>query len=96
MENLRNADDRHRGGASGDVPPFLPEGAFVVQLKTDTANQGGTLAGRVEHVVSGRATHFESPADLLAFMREAFQRHAALVEDAAQAGQGRTGASRKL
>jgi hypothetical protein len=96
MDNLRKADDRHRAAASGDAPAFLPEGAFVVQLRTGTANRGDALVGRVEHVVSGRATHFESPADLLAFMREALQRHPSLVEDAALAGQGRTGASGKL
>jgi len=27
----------------------------------------GRLAGRVEHVVSGQATHFASPEELLAF-----------------------------
>ena len=93
MDNLRKADNRRRGAAPGDTPAFLPEGAFVVQLRTGTANQGKALVGRVEHVVSGRATHFESPADLLAFMREALQRQALSVEDAAQAGKGRTGAS---
>ena len=96
MDNLQKADDRHGGGASGDAPAFLPEGAFVVQLRTGTANRGGVLVGRVEHVVSGRATHFESPAALLAFMRDVLRPHPQLTEDAAHGGTSRTGTSRKV
>jgi hypothetical protein len=42
--------------------------AFVVQLRADTAVEHGHLAGRVEHVVSGQATDFESLQTLLAFI----------------------------
>lgn len=56
--------------ASGDAPLFLPEGAFVVQFKTDRPTAPDSLAGRVEHVVSGQAAHFTSPAELLTFLSE--------------------------
>lgn len=42
--------------------------AFVVQLRAETAVEQGHLAGRVEHVVSGQATDFQSLETLLAFM----------------------------
>jgi hypothetical protein len=42
--------------------------AFVVQLAATAEVASGHLEGRVEHVVSGQATHFASLADLLAFM----------------------------
>jgi hypothetical protein len=42
--------------------------AFVVQFRADTAVAQGYLAGRVEHVVSGQATDFQSLETLLAFM----------------------------
>jgi hypothetical protein len=42
--------------------------AFVVQFQSDTMVEQGHLAGRVEHVVSGQATTFQSLEMLLAFM----------------------------
>ncbi len=42
--------------------------AFVVQLWADTAVEQGRLAGRVEHVVSGQATDFQSLETLLVFI----------------------------
>jgi hypothetical protein len=42
--------------------------AFVVQLAATAEVAPGRLEGRVEHVVSGQATHFHSLDDLLAFM----------------------------
>jgi hypothetical protein len=42
--------------------------AFVVQFLATAAVDAGRLEGRVEHVVSGQATHFHSLEDLLAFM----------------------------
>ena len=42
--------------------------AFVVQLLATAEVAPGRLAGRVEHVVSGQATHFASLEDLLACM----------------------------
>ena len=40
--------------------------AFVVQFRA-----GSETAGRVEHVTSSRATHFESLEELLAFVKHA-------------------------
>jgi hypothetical protein len=42
--------------------------AFVVQLSAETEGEKGQWAGRVEHIVSGKATHFFSVEELLAFM----------------------------
>ena len=42
--------------------------AFVVHFRTNTASVRGQVAGRVEHVVSGQSTHFNSLEELLAFM----------------------------
>jgi len=48
--------------------PLLPHWAFVVQFRADTDVERGACTGRVEHVVSGQATHFQSLEELLAFM----------------------------
>ena len=48
--------------------PLSVTRAFVVQLRSDAAVEQGHLAGRVEHVVSGQATDFQSLETLLAFM----------------------------
>ena len=42
--------------------------AFLVQVHAEAEVAQGRLAGRVEHVVSGQATHFASPEELLAFI----------------------------
>jgi hypothetical protein len=42
--------------------------AFVVQFRDDTDVAAERLVGRVEHVVSGRATHFSSLEELLTFI----------------------------
>lgn len=44
--------------------------AFVVAFDADANLQAGRVSGRVEHVVSGRATLFQSPEILLAFMAQ--------------------------
>ena len=44
--------------------------AFVVEFDADTDLQAGRVIGRVEHVVSGRATSFQSHEMLLAFMAQ--------------------------
>ena len=48
--------------------PLSPYRAFVVQFRAETEVKRGRYAGRVEHVVSGRATHFASLEELLAFI----------------------------
>jgi hypothetical protein len=49
-------------------PAFSPSRAFVVQFREETQIEGGHMAGRVEHVISGQAIHFESLEALLAFL----------------------------
>ena len=44
--------------------------AFVVEFDADADLQVGRVLGRVEHVVSGRATSFQSQEMLLAFMAQ--------------------------
>jgi hypothetical protein len=48
--------------------PLPVQRAFVVQLHAAAAVAQGQLAGRVEHVLSGQATHFHTLEELLAFM----------------------------
>ncbi len=45
--------------------------AFVVQISISRGSEGGSpLRGRVEHVVSGRATHFGSARELCRFIED--------------------------
>jgi len=48
--------------------PLLPQWAFVVQFRAETEVERRAWSGRVEHVVSGQATHFQSLEELLAFI----------------------------
>ena len=49
--------------------PMLPaERAFVVWLRGDCRPAEDDLRGRVEHVRTGALTHFDSLAELLAFL----------------------------
>ncbi len=49
--------------------PALPAGrAFVVMLRADYDPRREDVRGRVEHVRSGRTTHFASLAELLDFL----------------------------
>ena len=48
--------------------PLSPYRAFVVQFHGETNAAHGKVSGRVEHVVSGQATHFASVEELLAFI----------------------------
>ena len=62
--------------------PALPSWkAFVIQLSHDTTSDSGILAGRVEHLGSGRRQRFASGKELLsALMR--------LLSDVEAAGKG--------
>jgi hypothetical protein len=51
-------------------PPYAPTQAFVVQFGRETVVDTGRLAGRVEHVVSGKVSRFQSLDELVAFMTE--------------------------
>ena len=42
--------------------------AFVVQFRADAVVEQGHLTGRVEHVISGQATDFQSLETLLTFI----------------------------
>lgn len=49
--------------------PSLPTNrAFVVQLRAEAQVKQGEFKGRVEHIVSMRATHFHSWEELAAFI----------------------------
>ena len=51
-------------------PAFAPARAFVVQFGRETDLDTWRMAGRVEHVVSGKAARFQSVDELTAFMTE--------------------------
>jgi hypothetical protein len=49
--------------------PTLPlQRAFVVQVHADAEMAQGEVWGRVEHIISGQATHFQSIEELAHFM----------------------------
>ena len=47
-----------------------PDRAFVVHFRTTAAGRRRRFEGRVEHLTTGRTTHFASRAGLLAFFAE--------------------------
>jgi hypothetical protein len=53
---------------SGGARPLPVERAFVVQLHVETDVAQGRFAGRIEHVVSGQAAHFDTLESLLGFI----------------------------
>jgi hypothetical protein len=53
---------------SSSKPAFLSNRTFAVQLATEAQVTHGEFVGRVEHVDSMRATHFQSLDDLAAFI----------------------------
>jgi hypothetical protein len=50
------------------LAPLSVHYAFVVHFRVDSAVTRGRVAGRVEHIASGQATHFASLEELLAFI----------------------------
>ena len=51
--------------------PALPTNrAFVVQFSGQAGESPAHWAGRIEHIVSGHATHFTSWAELQTFMAQ--------------------------
>ena len=56
--------------AQTSASPLLPPWAFVVQFRVETDLAQERCTGRVEHVVSGQAAHFQSLEELLAFITE--------------------------
>lgn len=55
--------------------PLTPHGAFVVHLREGTPVTSSTMYGRVEHVVSGAATSFDSLEEVRAFMERVLADH---------------------
>jgi hypothetical protein len=51
-----------------DLQALAPEWAFVVQLRLGTLFDAPNLSGRIEHVVSGQASLFDSLEEVRAFM----------------------------
>ena len=51
-----------------EEPALTARRAFVVQFRAETDIEQGRVEGRVEHVVPGQATHFQSLEELLAFL----------------------------
>jgi hypothetical protein len=52
----------------GAEQPLPAHGAFVVQFGTATDVARGQFVGRIEHVVSGQATHFRTLEACVAFV----------------------------
>jgi hypothetical protein len=52
-----------------EIPILLPRGAFLVECSSGRTVSDDQLSGRVEHIVSGRATSFESTGTLIDFIR---------------------------
>ena len=48
--------------------PLSPHWAFVVQLRQGTPFTPDQLHGRIEHIISGKATTFQSLEEARAFM----------------------------
>ena len=58
--------------------PSLPSGrAFVVQFHAEADLAKGLFTGRVEHIVSYQATHFDSFEALVTFMERVLATHEA-------------------
>jgi hypothetical protein len=100
----RPARSRARWLPHASVPPpfevptrLLPERAFVVHLR-DREPSGGAragIAGRVEHVVSGRSVEFGSLAELSRFMKRMICRRAGRGEPG-PSGRGPPGRPRPI
>jgi hypothetical protein len=50
-----------------EEPDLVRRRAFIVQFRAETDLAQARCAGRVEHMVSGQATHFQSLEELLVF-----------------------------
>jgi len=62
-------DPRGDRSTTAEAPVLLPRGAFLVECRSSQTVSDDQLSGRVEHIVSGRATSFESAGSLIDFMR---------------------------
>lgn len=55
--------------------------AFVLQFRADTQFETQNVAGRIEHVASGRAMHFQSTEEFLAFISRMLWEHGTPPQD---------------
>ena len=53
-----------------DASPLSSRRAFVLLLRADADPRRGALAGRIEHVPTGRVLRFQSCEELLAFLAD--------------------------
>ena len=49
-------------------PAYPTQRAFVVQIHAEADMAQGEVRGRVEHIVTGQATHFETVEALVQFI----------------------------
>ena len=65
-------DKRHTAAPTSPAAllpaPLSPQWAFVVQLRQGTPFTSEQIHGRIEHVISGQATTFQSLEEARAFM----------------------------
>jgi hypothetical protein len=61
---------------------LIPASAFLVQFRAEAVSGGGKLAGRIEHVASGKTANFRSVEDLPMLLRQMLEE--ARGEDADQ------------
>lgn len=50
--------------------PYPIQHAFVVQFEAKTGLDAGSISGRIEHIVSGQATQFQSLVILVEFVTQ--------------------------
>ena len=67
-QRKREKRENQKMRTAGDQPLLPTHRAFVVQLYAQSKIEKGQFKGRVEHIVSGRSTHFSSMKALKAFM----------------------------
>jgi hypothetical protein len=67
-------------------------GAFVIQFRTGTDFTTGRIAGRAEHVASGRSGQFESVAAMVELIARLLKKDAATRSGATAPAGGRVGA----
>ena len=68
--SVPSRDDVSRSPGDAGRGALPAERAFVLHLRGDAGGAEEPLAGRVEHITSGRTRHFDSLEELVAFLRE--------------------------
>ena len=84
-----NSPERAKPRPADETRSAQPvEWAFVVHLRPGVVPEAGRVAGRVEHVVSGRSERFGSLPELLAFFGRVLR---TVREDIEQSGESPPG-----